>query len=64
MKRLDDPPAEFRCPVCRAKQTPSTSCRRCQADLTLTLQVRRRLEYLRQQPMTPEVAEERKLLGG
>ena len=36
----------FRCPVCRARQTLSETCRRCQADLRLVVGARRRLNYL------------------
>lgn len=34
---------QFRCPVCRASQTLSETCRRCQADLTLVVRARRRI---------------------
>jgi hypothetical protein len=37
---------EFRCPVCRARQPLQEICRRCKADLSLVVQVRRRIEYL------------------
>ncbi len=30
-------PEDFRCPVCRARQSPQTQCRRCGADLTMLL---------------------------
>jgi hypothetical protein len=36
----------FRCPVCRASQTLSETCRRCRADLRLIVRARRRLEYV------------------
>ncbi len=29
------------CPVCRAEQTPSNRCRRCQADLSVVVSARR-----------------------
>lgn len=38
--------AQFRCPVCRASQTLGDTCRRCQADLRLVLQVHRRLAHV------------------
>jgi len=37
---------DFRCPVCRAKQTLRATCRRCYADLRLVASARRRIEYL------------------
>ena len=37
---------DFRCPVCRAKQTLHATCRRCNADLRLVASARRRIEYL------------------
>jgi hypothetical protein len=37
----------FRCPVCRASQTLRETCRRCQADLRLVVQARRRLAYVK-----------------
>lgn len=40
----DDP--TFRCPVCRASQTLRETCRRCQADLSLIVRARRRMEYV------------------
>jgi hypothetical protein len=40
----NDPP--FRCPVCRASQALSETCRRCRADLRLVVRARRRLEYV------------------
>ena len=43
----DDP--EFRCPVCRARQTLRETCRRCQADLRLVARAHRRVAYLRGQ---------------
>lgn len=43
----DDPP--FRCPVCRASQVLSETCRRCRADLNLVALAYRRLEYLKHQ---------------
>ena len=36
----------FRCPVCRASQALSETCRRCRADLGLVVRARRRLEYV------------------
>ncbi len=41
--------AEFRCPVCRAAQTLRETCRRCQADLSLVVRARRRLDYVKRQ---------------
>jgi hypothetical protein len=35
------PVEELVCPVCRAKQTPQVTCRRCSADLSLLVQARR-----------------------
>lgn len=40
----DDTP--FRCPVCRASQVLSNTCRRCRADLSLVARAYRRLDYL------------------
>ena len=37
---------EFRCPVCRARQTLQLECRRCQADLSLVVKARQRAEHL------------------
>jgi len=37
---------EFRCPVCRARQTLQPECRRCHADLTLVIKARQRTEHL------------------
>jgi len=37
---------EFRCPVCRARQTLQPECRRCHADLTLVVKARHRAEHL------------------
>ncbi len=42
----------FRCPVCRATQPPQPECRRCKADLCLTLRARQRLVYLLEQRAT------------
>jgi len=35
------PVEELVCPVCRAKQPPQVTCRRCSADLSLLVKVRR-----------------------
>lgn len=43
---------DFRCPVCRARQELSETCRRCQADLTLAVKIRQRLWYLQTLPPT------------
>jgi hypothetical protein len=50
--------AEFRCPVCRARQELSETCRRCQADLTLAVKIRQRLWYLQALPPSPGVQAE------
>jgi hypothetical protein len=42
-----EPP--FRCPVCRATQPLSETCRRCQADLRLVMRARLRLAYVKRQ---------------
>lgn len=39
-------PPSFRCPVCRAKQSLQDQCRRCHADLSLLVKVKRRVAYL------------------
>lgn len=41
--------AAFRCPVCRASQTASDTCRRCQADLSLVMRAYRRLAWVKQE---------------
>lgn len=43
----DDP--LFRCPVCRASQILSDTCRRCRADLNLVVRVYRRLAYVKRE---------------
>ncbi len=43
----DDPP--FRCPVCRASQSLSDTCRRCRADLKLVVSAYRRLAYIQRE---------------
>lgn len=40
----NEPP--FRCPVCRATQALSATCRRCRADLGLVARARERLRYV------------------
>jgi len=40
---------KFRCPVCRASQSLQSQCRRCNADLRLTMRARQRLAYLLRQ---------------
>jgi hypothetical protein len=39
----------FCCPVCRASQSLSETCRRCQADLRLVVRARLRLAYVKRQ---------------
>ena len=36
----------FQCPVCRAKQALTATCRRCRADLSLVVKVQGRIAYL------------------
>jgi hypothetical protein len=43
------PEKVFRCPVCRATQTLQPECRRCKADLGLSVRARQRLAYLLEQ---------------
>lgn len=38
--------ADFQCPVCRARQVLTDSCRRCKADLSLLARLRQRAEFL------------------
>ncbi len=45
---MSDDPA-FRCPVCRASQVLSDTCRRCRADLNLVARAYRRLDYLKRE---------------
>ncbi|OED37086.1 hypothetical protein AB833_24930 [Chromatiales bacterium (ex Bugula neritina AB1)] len=42
----DKPAVNFQCPVCRARQPLQSQCRRCQADLSLVVKVRERINYL------------------
>ncbi len=37
----------FACPVCRAKQTPAVTCRRCKADLQLLCRALDRVAFLK-----------------
>lgn len=37
---------DFKCPVCRKRQDLQTTCARCQADLSLVVAARRRIEFL------------------
>ena len=39
-------PDEFRCPVCRARQSLQPECRRCHADLSLVVKAHQRAEHL------------------
>ncbi|REJ82072.1 MAG: hypothetical protein DWQ34_08075 [Planctomycetota bacterium] len=41
--------SEFRCPVCRARQSLRDECRRCAADLRLVARARRRAAWLKAQ---------------
>lgn len=41
--------SNFRCPVCRARQTLRDTCRRCQADLRLVVGVHRHIAYLKRE---------------
>lgn len=45
---MSDDPA-FRCPVCRASQVLSDTCRRCRADLNLVARAYRRLDCLKRE---------------
>lgn len=57
----------FRCPVCRASQTLSATCRRCQADLSLVVRARLRLEFVRREraeAIAAGDAERERLLAG
>ena len=45
-KTVTNSSEEFRCPVCKARQTLQPECRRCHADLSLVVKAHQRADHL------------------
>lgn len=64
----------LQCPACRARQPLQDRCRRCAADMTLLVKIRRRIDWLNEQrdqalrsgqaDRVQEISKELKLLAG